>query len=167
MKNTWSEVYFSTKLQIEGLKLDHKSTPVSIFNEFHSNLWCFNIFRLFRNIFFLGNFLAATPNRWIGFQKINFHKSIIHFFLYKNTLYKNIEAQIGSLLFNNGVQFVGLTPCPIKLKVIFSIRALHLWIYKNLFMLCTFWDFDFSSVKRYIAAFKNSNIYLVKHSVAF
>ena len=34
---------------------------------------------------------------------------------------------------------------------------------KNLFMLCTFWDFDFSSIKRYIVTCKNSNIYLTKH----
>ena len=34
---------------------------------------------------------------------------------------------------------------------------------KNLFTLSTFWDFDFSLVKRYIAACKNSNIYIVKH----
>ena len=30
-------------------------------------------------------------------------------------------------MFNNGSQFVGLTPPPIKSKIIFSIRALHLW----------------------------------------
>ena len=30
-------------------------------------------------------------------------------------------------MFNNGAQFVGLTPRPVKSKIIFSTRALHLW----------------------------------------
>ena len=30
-------------------------------------------------------------------------------------------------MFNNGAQFAGLTPRPLESKIIFSIRALHLW----------------------------------------
>ena len=78
-------------------------------------------------------------------------------------------------MFNNGAQVVGLTPRPIKSKIIFSISASYQiennTFYKsptfvantNLFTFCTFWDFDFSSVKRYIVACKNSNICLAKH----
>ena len=70
-------------------------------------------------------------------------------------------------MFNNGVKFVGgnhSTSYQIE-NNIFCKRPT--FVTEILFMLCTFWDFDFSSVKCYIFACKNSNIYPVKYGVAF
>ena len=52
-------------------------------------------------------------------------------------------------------------------RKLYFLEELYIVADKNLFTLCTFWDFDFSSVKRYIVACKNSNIYLVEYGAAF
>ena len=46
---------------------------------------------------------------------------------YEIKIYIAKGARCSLKMFNNGAQFVGLTPRPIKSKIIFSIRALHLW----------------------------------------